>query len=319
MPDIQSKKDLINEIHNLLDNPNQPLAPILRRAITLADLCNKEEYKVLFDAHLDGINLKEEGRIEKWKDKNKTLAWYPTDAFLADRKVSDGKSISLPIEEVENSLKNTTEIKDKLIAHNKYKESKSVVAQELDFRLILTKVRNRIALFLREVEKMDEKPLSEDNNISETSPTYEWVKRNAWVFGSIFFFICFALSAMWFFRDRDFEPALAMLGSLIPFIAIIFNKGIKGLIFIIGFILGIILAASLFYLFPDTKKNTPEINNSSVTEKSGLLNPIQEAVKQSNEITDFRVTKDKDRTLNIEAWYFYTGDLGLENVTLKNG
>jgi hypothetical protein len=152
MPDLQLRESLITQIHSLLDKQDSPLAPILRRAIRLAVLCKKEEYKLLFDIHLDGIEIGKEGRIEKWKDKNKIPDWYPIDAFYEDRKVSDDLVLPIPVEEIEISLKNTTEIKDKLFANNKYKESESLVKQEKDLRLVLTRIRNRVALFLREIE-----------------------------------------------------------------------------------------------------------------------------------------------------------------------
>lgn len=321
MSEYQLKKNLIDEIYNLLDKPNESLASILRRAIRLAVLCDKEEYKILFDIHLDGVKLGEKGRIEKWKDENKTPVWHPIDAFLEDRKVSDGKALTAPIEEVENSLKNTTEIKNKLTTANKYKEAKSVVQQEIDLRLILSRVCNRVSLFLREVESMEEKPttennISDNNNISEISPIYNWLRNNASILVLVISFVAFVISAMWLARDRDYEPALAVLGSFVTFVTIIFNKGIKGLFFIIGFLFGIILAAFLFYFLPASNK----INITSATEKSEQKNSNQEKVnqpiQQSNEITDFKVVRDADRTLSMEAWYFYTGDLGLENVLL---
>ena len=53
--DYKAEKHLIDEIHSLLDKPNESLAPILRRTIRLSNLCNKDDYRILFESHLFGL------------------------------------------------------------------------------------------------------------------------------------------------------------------------------------------------------------------------------------------------------------------------
>jgi hypothetical protein len=119
---------------------------------------------------------------------------------------------------------------------------------------------------------------------NEEHPTYNWLKKHSWLFMAIVSFVGIVGGAFWFVRDRDFEPALTTLGSLTVFISSIFSEGTKGLIFLLGFALGVALTVSLIFFFPQSKteiKSEEKSNNShsetSPTERTNQSNSTQES------------------------------------------
>jgi cell division protein FtsB len=83
--------------------------------------------------------------------------------------------------------------------------------------------------------------------MSKESKIYNFIDKYSWIFLYFILFCAFFISFAWFMRDKDYEPAFALTGSLLAFIIFLFSKGIKGLNLGIGMILGISITTILFY------------------------------------------------------------------------
>jgi hypothetical protein len=52
------KRELLDGLNSALESEGTPLDAILRKAILLAQLFDEQEYKLLFQTHLDGVDPK---------------------------------------------------------------------------------------------------------------------------------------------------------------------------------------------------------------------------------------------------------------------
>lgn len=165
--------------------------------------------------------------------------------------------------------------------------------------------------------------LQKQNNSEENIQSYNWIKENSWVVALIISVIVFVLSLGWMIRDRDFEPAIALLSSLVTFFVILINKGIKGFIFIVGFLLGIVLTISLFYFFSPSKIentqkgqieiNKPEKDNEVSNQKNIEANnsTIETSSNKNNLSPSTRKLPDGRIVINISPEF-------LDNISIQN-
>lgn len=86
--------------------------------------------------------------------------------------------------------------------------------------------------------------------MNDESTTYNWIAKYLWIFGWLSALVLLILSAAWFLRDKDYESGIAFTGFLSGLIAILFKKGLKGLLFGLGIIFGAILAGALLFFIP---------------------------------------------------------------------
>src|SRR5689334_22989344 len=96
-------EQLLEEIRNLLDDPDVFLAPVLRRAAKVALLLGDTEHRDLFLLHLQGVlGLRLPGpRHAPWEDPNWKPRWDVREAFMADRLLSADQVMAFPLEELE--------------------------------------------------------------------------------------------------------------------------------------------------------------------------------------------------------------------------
>lgn len=74
---VRLKRRLVDEIYHLLEHNSSQVSSILKKAIRLAEACGDMEHRLLFDIHLDGVDLTgaSGARIEKWPDPNQQPKW----------------------------------------------------------------------------------------------------------------------------------------------------------------------------------------------------------------------------------------------------
>lgn len=86
--------------------------------------------------------------------------------------------------------------------------------------------------------------------MADESKIYGWLAKYKWVFGVIVTLILFGVSAGWFLKNKDFESAIAVIGSLSAVFTLLFKKELKGLILGLGIVVGAALASILLFFIP---------------------------------------------------------------------
>lgn len=63
-----TREKLIDEINAHLEHGGIPLSSIVRKAARLAQMCGEQEYRLLFDLHLNGLGMAdgEDIQVQKW-------------------------------------------------------------------------------------------------------------------------------------------------------------------------------------------------------------------------------------------------------------
>lgn len=155
---------LLSEINQLLDNDTEYLLPLLNKAARLASLCGDIEHRVLFETHIEGIDLSKSSgdRIQKWSE-NREPRWDIINAFYSDRRMSNGKVQIQSLQQLEYIKKGIES------AGNNVKTE--LLETEFDMATITGRIRNRVGRFIRitETELLDEQ--QEENEELRRKPS----------------------------------------------------------------------------------------------------------------------------------------------------
>lgn len=146
------KMALIAEINRQLDE-HGALTPIVRKASRLAQLIGDMEHRILFDLHLDGADPSESfgTRIQPWADPNVQPKWDVVSGFLQDRALPDGRQ-ALPLEQLEMLIERMRKEQESATPEGAYRVRKGLVEMEWANAKVLTRIRNRVANFVRQAE-----------------------------------------------------------------------------------------------------------------------------------------------------------------------
>jgi predicted nucleotide-binding protein len=161
---------LIKEINLLIEQTDNSIIPIVTKAIRLASLCEEEEYRLLFELHLNGITADEleEPRIQKWSDYEKKPKWNLITALFQDRAMQDKKFQSLPLSQLELMRERLKEEYERFISNRLYDAAKQLIAAVVEAETILDKIRNRVGQFIRVTEKQFFESQIKMNQMSQT-------------------------------------------------------------------------------------------------------------------------------------------------------
>ena len=105
------KNRLLQEIFFLLEEDKfVSLLPVLRKAVRLANLLDEQEYRFLFQRHIDGWPSEKQPRtsVQKWTSEE-APRWDVLEMAIEDRTGLDGMVQSLSIIEIENIQKGIKE------------------------------------------------------------------------------------------------------------------------------------------------------------------------------------------------------------------
>jgi hypothetical protein len=155
MPTLQDQKaNLIAELHRLIDQTDASLTPVVRRASRLATLCDEEEYRLLFDMHLNGVDETDlkSSPIPKWSSPTRRPAWNLVDAFNYDRAAPDGKVFLGPLEHLESILHTVREGRRSAQSKADQRELATILEIESSYSRMIVRIRNRVATFNRTIE-----------------------------------------------------------------------------------------------------------------------------------------------------------------------
>ncbi len=148
---------IISELFEAVEKePPIPLAPILRKAIRLATLTKKFEYKAIFHVHLNGVpsDEKENDSTASWPDKTIKPKWDILNDISFDRRVDDKTIDSRPIEEIESVINFSKSNMDKILSSGIKKEDVlELVRWENKFIAVLRRIRNRILAFATKIQE----------------------------------------------------------------------------------------------------------------------------------------------------------------------
>lgn len=161
------KKKLLQEIFSLLEEDKfVSLLPVLRKAVRLANLLDEQEYRFLFQRHIDGWPSGKQPRtsVQKWTSE-KAPRWDVLKMAIEDRTGSDGMVQLLSIIEIENIQRG---IKEDFDAGNFSEETmylerglisihNRIVARILDFATAVQKGIINTAVSLEEPTSKKEK------------------------------------------------------------------------------------------------------------------------------------------------------------------
>lgn len=140
--DSETRSQLL-QLQEMLHAPDQNLANILRRAIVVASLLGKHEYRFLFEAHLSGFYDEGAPKFRSYPGGYKPEIDVGV-ALFHDRRVKGGKMFAAPIETLE------------IIDARTRAEMSSMNAAELgqllysmqDSILCIPRIRTRVSLFV---------------------------------------------------------------------------------------------------------------------------------------------------------------------------
>ncbi len=103
----QNAAALVEEmLRDLEDEQPASATSLVRKALRLASLCRKAEYRLLFELHLSGFEQPRLSPIDmsSWNSDDSRLKWNPGLAFAEDRKINDENIQALSVERIESSL-----------------------------------------------------------------------------------------------------------------------------------------------------------------------------------------------------------------------
>jgi CAP12/Pycsar effector protein, TIR domain len=139
---------LLDEIAAQLESGEEsPLSPIVRKAARLAAMLGENEYRLLFQVHLDGLEGNDHPpRVQPISEKEQKRRLDV--AFIADRTTSNGKVSAHPVPLIEDLLRTLHEE----VRQNPKAATYETTTHEFDLRLVLRRIRNRVGLFLIDAE-----------------------------------------------------------------------------------------------------------------------------------------------------------------------
>ncbi len=145
---------LIDELQEqLVSDTSASLLPIVGRAVRIAHLADEPEYAALFELHLDGTTKDQlsGGRVTKWADPARQPRWDPVQAFFQDFATSAGQVQGMSLEQLE-ALRRTVR-SDLAKVSDLDSGVGELVMMDLEHTAILSRIRNRVAVFANAVEK----------------------------------------------------------------------------------------------------------------------------------------------------------------------
>lgn len=151
---LSQKIKLIHEIQEQLEDSGRSLVPASRKAVRLAKLCGDVENEMLLQLHLDGVSAEGKAglRVQKWADPNIKPKWDFIEAFHQDRISPEGKILASPLEQVESMAVKLEQEGARLSAKESYPAASDALKMEMDARVVISRIRNRVANFVGEVE-----------------------------------------------------------------------------------------------------------------------------------------------------------------------
>jgi predicted nucleotide-binding protein len=153
--DELSLKQIVERLQRDLARSDLPsLVPVITQAARLAHLLNTPAYALLFELHLDGMGHSKVvgGRLSSSAQPEVPLPWDPFQAFFQDRaSLSDEKIQGTPVRQLEHIL-DTVRAE---IERSKASGSPlgKLITTEHEVVGILTRIRNRVAVFANEAER----------------------------------------------------------------------------------------------------------------------------------------------------------------------
>lgn len=164
-PLIDEKKKLLQEIFSYLEeNTPDSLLPALRKVVRLADLLDEQEYRFLFQRHIDGWPKGNQTRtdIQKWRS-NKPPRWDVLGMVMDDRTDSEGMIQSLSLKELEDYINETKEII----------KSDYISVENLNTYSNIISIHNRIATRVLDFATIIQKRLNHTNVDAEEKSMQE--------------------------------------------------------------------------------------------------------------------------------------------------
>jgi hypothetical protein len=133
-----------------LSSASAAITPMVRKAARLAELMGDMEHRVLFDLHLDGFDPSGSSgtRVQPWPDPNVQPKWNVVGAALDDRAEPEGRQ-GLPLEQLETLVQRMREEQAKAPPDVTYAIRARLLAPEMAHAQVLTRIRNRVANFVR--------------------------------------------------------------------------------------------------------------------------------------------------------------------------
>lgn len=147
-------QQLVDELQaQLVGDSSASLVPIVGRAVRIAHLADEPEYAALFELHLDGVSKDKTAgaRVTQWPDPTRQPRWDPVQAFFQDRAASTGQVQGMPLEQLE-ALRQ--EVRMELRKAGDLDPGAGNLAMiDQEHTAILSRIRNRVAVFANAVEK----------------------------------------------------------------------------------------------------------------------------------------------------------------------
>lgn len=157
------KENLLHEISDFLTSyPKTSLAPVLQKAIQLASVLRMEEYRLLFQIHLDGVQQEEKGptRFQPWSNPEKTPKWDVPSAFHSDRAANE-KTLGHGIRQLERIILGIDSSMEGMLDAPATKESITLIHQREEVQIVLDRIANRISAFVSEVHEQEDSVLTD--------------------------------------------------------------------------------------------------------------------------------------------------------------
>lgn len=141
------------ELEAEVERPDVPLSSLLRKSIRLAQLVDDIEYRTLFEMHLTGHLPGRVGPgLGSWP-AGQAARWPFADAFMDDRRRQGNAGIlAFPIEQIEGMRQRFKDILRTPGAQLPPGQWDNAIQMETELGTIVGHVRNRVSVFLGEVE-----------------------------------------------------------------------------------------------------------------------------------------------------------------------
>lgn len=152
--ELDRDKESIKLVHEIIrsleENSKINITMLVRRALRLATLRRKPEYRLLFELHLSGFKTQRDTPIDmySWNSQDLQLKWNPILAFIEDRRMEGEQIQTLPVDQLEQTLQAIENWKK-----GEYRgDGTAVFSLEQILINIVRRIRNRINIFATETQ-----------------------------------------------------------------------------------------------------------------------------------------------------------------------
>jgi predicted nucleotide-binding protein len=144
---------LVAELHRHLEDDSSTLTVLLRKAARLATLVGDNEYRLLFETHLEGLDTtgKSGFRVERWPEGAPPPKWDVIKATLQDR-ANGEMTLAVPVTEIDRRLHALLREQANPEIARSIAARKALMQAEVPLQDIANRIRNRIGIFVRTVE-----------------------------------------------------------------------------------------------------------------------------------------------------------------------